>query len=136
MSRAIPADSSPSLDERCTFLKVGTIRNTIHAVFWGEADIDVGWECDLLLWARAQRRLGFLEQQLRAATGAQLAAVVWLTGPHGWKMPPDLSLVQCFLTFTSPVRASPGVLLTGGAFFGIWDCGQEVSPRGTQVTAS
>lgn len=113
MSRAIPADSSFWMNG-ALFFKVGTIRNTIHAVFWGEADIDVGWECDLLLGPGAQRRLGFLEQQLRAATGAQLAAVVanWATRMENAS---DLSLVQCFLTFTSPVRASPRVLLTGGA---------------------
>lgn len=91
----------------------------------------VGWECDLLLEAQAQRRLGFLEQQLRTATGAQLAAVVanWATRMENAS---DLSLVQCFLTFTSPVRASPGVLLTAGAQGSGTVYGQEVSPWGTE----
>ena len=60
-ARAIPADSSFWMNG-ALFFKVGTIRNTIHAVFWGEVNIDfilsdifsadVGWECDLLLGPR------------------------------------------------------------------------------------
>lgn len=85
MSRAIPADSSFWMNG-ALFFKVGTIRNTIHAVFWGEADIDVGWECDLLLGP------GLRGDSVSWSSSCGQPQVPssqpwWLTGPHGWKMP-------------------------------------------------
>lgn len=69
-----------------------------------------------------------MEQQLWAATGAQLAAVVanWATQTEN---APDLSLVQWHFHFSR--ESKPWSPLDWGCS-GIWDCGQEVSPRGTR----